>query len=452
MATKARPGKKSGDERRVASRGRREPNSARAWGNRLPNYDPTLLKFACGRGIGLYTLVLRQFANVAGYCQAWVDHVLVTEPTIKAAKGNTPEEQIIADEAAARALKAWPRVRNRIIAMQKLLYGRFYGFSRAEKVARFDEVVSEWIPDLYDVPQENWSFDDDGRAFLVSAADSQGVEVDPNKFIHSQWGSADTMYGEGALSSVYLALWKIQKLETMALQRTEDNESTVIVHVPKHISGPDRAELETSYSEEYRKVILVPSEGTKVETELPTMNLTTSGAAGRQEYEAIRFYERWIQTHLLGAPQTGDKSLGTGKLEETRKGVWDDKTPLARAALCEDLTQGWMQTYCDWNLADVPLHLRPRFDSDSTDIAEGLTGIQAQEARNVALDLAAKRVTATVALELFGALGIARPRAQAMVDSIIKEREGLNALPPGAPAPAPQPPAEPEPEEQQEAA
>lgn len=434
-ASQARGKAAPGDEQRVASRGKRDRFSARSWGGRLSNNDPTIEKFSNGRGIGLYTQILHQFANVAGYCQAWVDHILVTDRVIKPAKGKDAAEQEIADAAATRAQLAWASVGNRSIVLQKLLMGRFYGFARAEKVPVYIEVLGEWVPFFYDVPQESWRFDDDGREYLVTTDAPNGAEIDPSRFIHFQWGSADSKYGKGDLSYVYLSLWKIQKLETMALQRIEDSESTVIVHVPRGIVGDQRTALENAYAEEFRKTIFVPSEEGQVRTELPTQNIAAAGATARQEYEAIRFHERWVQTMLLGAPQTGDKALGTGKLEDTRKAIWDDKSPIGSAALDQCLTVGWLSTYCDWNMADLPRELRPRFESDSTDIAEGLAGLGALEARNIALDLSAKKITPTIAIELWGALGLPRARAQAMSDSILKERDTLDPAKPEASTP-----------------
>jgi hypothetical protein len=426
------------DERRVASRSKRDRYSSKAWGGRLPNNDPTLIKFAGGRGINLYTGILHQFANVAGYCQAWVDHILIQDRTFKPAKALTPEDQAIADFAAQRAQRAWGRVKNRAIVLQKLLMGRFYGFARAEMVARYDEVIGEWIPDLYDVEQEAWVFDDDGGEFLVTSGSMSGVEVDPSKFVHFQWGSADTKYGKGDLSYVYLSLWKIQKLETIALQRIEDNESTIVVHIPKGFDAPDRTDTENAFAEEYRRVIVVPTEESMVKTEQPTQAVTTSGVTGRPEYESIRFHERWVQTMLLGAPQTGDKMLGTGKVEETRKTIWDDKTPLGSSGLDQTITESWLARYCDWNMADVRADLRPRCESDSADIAEGLSGDKATEARNIALDLVANRIPMLVAVELWSALGIGRARAQAIGESIVKERDSLVAVEATDPAPVAQ--------------
>jgi hypothetical protein len=169
----------------------------------------------------------------------------------------------------------------------------------------------------------------------------------------------------------------------------------------------------------------VPTDEMTVRTELPTMNITTSGAAGRQEYQAIEFYERWIQTLLLGAPQTGNKSMGTGKLEDTRKEVWDDKTPFGSAALDACLTTGWGDAYCRMNLASLPPRLRPRFESDATNVTEGLSGIAAQRAMEAGLALSARQITPLFAEEIISAVGIARPRAKAMADSILKERDSL---------------------------
>jgi hypothetical protein len=411
----------------VASRGRRSPFST--WGGRLPNFDPTLLNYGSRYGIGLYTRLIQQFAFIGGYCAQWIDHVLAIDRVIKPADTGDPKTQKVADQAAVRARKAWARAKNRVIVLQKLLYGRFYGFARAERVWRFDRVVKEWIPDLYDVPQEAWMFDDAGNDFLVTDVAPRGTLVDSNRFLHFQWGSADSKYGAGDLSEVYLALWYIQKIQEFGLQAVEDYSHLIaIVHMPRWYDAPQRQKAIESVKEQYRYYVVVPSDETKLSVELPTMNVTSQGTAGRQEYEVIRFYERWIQIRLLGAPQTQDKaSSGNGKLEEMRQGIHDDKRPLGSSALDQCLTEGWLDPYCDVNMADLPMELRPRFESDSADVK--LTGPEAAMYLNICRALVAKAITATAAEEGFAALGISRSRAKAIADSIVSERDGLTVEP-----------------------
>lgn len=414
------------DEVRVASRKNREAMFSIQRG-RLANPDQTLQKHGHGR-ISLYGTILHVFPDVAGYCRAWVDHLLTNELAIKPAKAMNPADQPKADDAAERMKKAFAQVRNRLIVIQQLPLGRFFGFARAEKVARFDEIVKEWIPDLYDVDQEFWKFDVDGNDYLVTQSRPEGIPVDPYKFVHFQWGTSDTKYGHGDLSFIYSTLWKIQQLETILLRRIEDNESTVIVHVPRNFGKEDRDKTRSAFEEHYDRVISLPSDGTKAEIDTPEMSLISSGATGRPEEERIQAYERRVQIKILGAPQTGNKQLGTGKVEETRKAVWDDKTPLGLAAIDQCLNEGWRDTYCGWNMADLPVELWPRFESDASDITEGLTGIQVENARNIALDFSAKRITATVAIELWTSLGMPRARAQSMADSIGKERDDLETV------------------------
>lgn len=418
------------EESRVASRGKRDAFATLPAIARLPNPDPTLKKFSSADGIGLYNRVLHQFSFVAGYCAQWIEHVLVTDRVIKAASVDEPERQAIAEDAARRARRAWLRVRHPEISLPKALWMRFFGFARAEKVLRFDPVIQEWIEDLYDVPQDAWLFDDVGREFLKTTGKPFGFEVNPGKFIHFQWGSSDTKYGEGDLSKVYLALWKMQQIEEYGLQAVEDySKLIVIAHIPRGYDQDDRKKFIAGVAAQYRYYVTAATDEAKPSIELPGVNVTATGMAGRQEYEVLRFYERWIQILLLGAPQTQDKALGTGKLEETRKDIWEDKTPLGSSALDRFLTTGWLDPYCDRNLADVPLDLRPRFESDPGTIISGLAGSQARIYMDICIALAANQITTTAAEEGFAGLGIPRARAAAIAASIVKERSSLTAAP-----------------------
>ncbi|HXG58123.1 MAG TPA: DUF935 family protein [Thermoanaerobaculia bacterium] len=385
-----------------------------------------------------------------------MEHTLSNEITIKPAKAASADDQPRADDAAERMKKAWARVRNAAVVLQSLLMGEYYGFARAEMVARFDEVVKEWIPDLYDVDQEAWLFHDDGRSFVITTQNPQGIEVDDAKFVHFQSGSADTKYGYGRFAYLYTVVWKIQQLEDYALQAIEDfGRPLPIVHIPRGWDEPEKAAFEAALDKTLRNYLSAPTNDLKASVDMPTGSMSSSGAAGRQEFEAIGRYETWIQVLLLGAPQTGNKSLGTGKLEETRRAVWDDKTPLHLSALDNCLNGSWRDTYCRWNLADLPVELWPRFESDSTSVSDGLTGIQAQTATDVLVKLGAQQITATAAVELLSALGLPRARAVAMVESTVKERESLRTVvtAPSGSAPVDEPPpADGDPEEEEEAA
>ncbi|MFZ2489990.1 MAG: hypothetical protein WA208_00760, partial [Thermoanaerobaculia bacterium] len=418
MGTK-RNAAKPADEIRVASRGRRDRYSATRWGGRLTNPDPNLAKYSRD-GVGLVTRILYQFADVAGYCAMWGQSVLVTDRALKAAQGETPEEQAIADRALARTAAAWARVPDQLVVLLKILMGRYYGFSRAEMVLQFDEVVGEWVPHLYDVPAECWFFTADGREFLVTSDHPMGIEVDPSRFLHFQWGSLDTKWGEGDLPKAYLPLWKIQKLEGWLLQRIEDNESLVVVHIPRWIIGDPRKAIEDAYAGEFQRVLAVPSEEQQVRTELPTLGITTAGAAGRQEMDAMRLYERQLQIALLGAPMTGDKTLGTGKLEETRKKVWDDKTPLGSAMLDEALTRHWVRRYSETNLTDVPPRLWPRFASDARE--QSIDAGAAGTVIDLGERLAAGTITPAYAEDVLVALGMPRNRAKVMIAAQVGAR------------------------------
>jgi hypothetical protein len=430
-------------EDRVASSTKRD-RWAEEFNGWLRNGDPSLLKFAPHDGIGLFTRTIYQFADVAGWCQQFVDHVMVTDRAIKAAQTDDPAEQELATEAATLMTRAWERVRSRYVVAASLLWGRFYGFARAEKVLTYDDVTGEWIHQLYDVPQEFWRFSDDGRDFLVTAQDYKGREVDSSKFLHFQWGSADTKYGRADFGPLYLAIYKRQKLETLMLQRLEDNESTIVIHVPPAIYNNKTllAKTDRAFADEYRRVIRVPHpNGQKVEIDMPTLSVTSGGAAGRPEKEGIDMYTMWMQTYILGAPQTGTKSLGTGKLEDVRKEIWDDKTPIASALLDFTLTDGWGNAYCDVNLASLPKRLRPRFESDSVTVNEGITGVAASTAMLAGDKVVARNTTSTFAEEIISSVGIARARAKIMVDSLVKERGEL--VPVGSPVAAAPPPPDP---------
>lgn len=448
-ATRPFSSRSSEDGSRIASRGKRNPFEG--WAGRLPNPDPTILKFGGCRRIGIYSLILQEFSFVGGHCTQWIDHVLVTERQVKPATSDDPAKQEIADSAAKRAAAAWARVTNKSIVLPKLMMGRYYGFSRAEKVWTFDEVLKEWIQQVYDVPWESWNFDDAYQDFLITWGNPYGMPVDSKKFIHFQWGSADTKYGQGDFSEIYLTLWKIQKIEELAIQALEDwSKLIAIVHIPKDMSKPDREKAIAGVKEQYRFYFTVPTEEAEVKVDTPNGGVTANGMAGSQEFNGVEFYERWVQLRLLGAPQTGAKSgSGNGKLDEIRKEIWDDKTPSASAYLDQLLTEQWLYDYCDVNLADVPLDLRPRFESDSGEITSGLNGAQIVAYSALCADLAANRTTQTAAEEGFAGLGITRARAKAIAESIVKERATLVKV---DPKPAGTPPPNDPMQQQQEAA
>jgi hypothetical protein len=422
----------------MASKAKRD-SFASLWRNRLPNPDITLQKFGTYDGIGLYRRILHQFADVAGDCHTWVDHVLTTDRVIKAGKGLDVDEQTLADGAAERMRNAWGQVRNRAIVMHALLMGRFYGFSRAEKVWRFDEYCGEWLEDLYDVDQEAWNQAPDGRWFLVTTTDFQGVAVDESRFIHFIWGSAETGYGFGELSLAYLTLYKIQKLEERMLKSIEKySDPTTVIHVPRNYSDPERSAVKADAEKEYESYQMFPTDEAKASVDQPGITIASAGSAGRQELDTIRYYQSSVQTLILGAPMTGNKSLGTGKLEATRQDVWDDKTPLGSSALDQVLNDTWATDYCAVNLADLPVHLQPYFESDSAAVAQGLSGIAAQIAQSIAVSLSKNEITDIVAVELWTATGISPQRARAMADSTVNQRGSLNIpVPPSSPfAPA----------------
>jgi hypothetical protein len=416
---------------RIASRGKREPYLT-LWQGRLPQPDELLNRYSKGRDgmnrTGLLTRVMQQFPNIAGWCGEWCESVLEIERVIQAAKASTPEDQAIADAAALRMKNAWERMGTSYIALTNILMGRFYGFARCEIVPTFDTTLGEWIPWLYDVPQEAWLFGDDGRAFLVTMLNFVGLEVDPSRFLKFTWGSVDTDYGAGVLSKGYVPSWKIQALENLLMQAIEDNNAPcTAVGIPRSIQKQNEIDdIKAQARDSWGNVIFYPTDSTQLEIKREAA-VAASGQTGKAETSGIELYERWIQTLIFGAPQTGNRSLGTGKVEDVRQSVWSHGTTAASNMLDLCLTEQWGARYCDWNLSDVPPALRPSFKSTSINIAAGLSGPAAQNARDIALNLAREEITATVAVELWTALGISPARARAMADSTIAERKSLRA-------------------------
>jgi hypothetical protein len=446
----------SADEARIASKGKRDTFIRLL--PTLPNPDPTLLKFSPSRdGIYLYDKIIQQFAFVGGYMAQWIDRVLVTDRCIKPACVDDPSlteeqraaQQAIADRAAARASRAWKRVRNASIVLQKLLTARFFGFARAEKVWRLDPIVKEWIPELYDVPQRAWGFDDDGNDFLFTTTDYIGKKVDSSKFIHLQWGSADTKYGAGILSEIYLALWFIQQIQEFGLAAVEDYSKLIaIVHIPRSFEKKERTDAIAAAKDQYRYVVTSPTDAETMSIELPSQNVTANGTAGRQEYEVIRFYERWIQIRMLGAPQTQDKGgSGNGKLDEIRSDIWDDKTPYGSQAIDQVLTEQWLYDYMAMNLADVPVELWPRFESDP-EIDQALSAGQVTAVVDICTKLVAQQITAEVAIELIAGVGVPRQRAKSMVEGTMKQLANLKPVAPAPIAAPPMPPQDKQPTDQ----
>jgi hypothetical protein len=463
MATSKKSGsRKQSDETRVASKGKRDTFLRLA--PTLPNPDPTLQKFRATRdGIRLYDDIIQQFAFVGGYMAQWIDRVLVTDRCIKAAcvdetthpdltDAQRQELQKVADRAAARARRAWKRVKNASIVLQKLLTSRFYGFARAEKVWRFDPVVKEWIQDLFDVPQRAWGFDDEGNDFLFTTNAYRGEKVDPAKFVHMQWGSADTKYGAGILSEIYLALWFIQQIQEFGLSAVEDYSKLIaIVHIPRSFEKKERTDAIAAAKDQYRYVVTSPTDDEHMSIELPSAQVTANGTAGRQEYEVIRFYERWIQIRMLGAPQTQDKGgSGNGKLDEIRSDIWDDKTPHGSQMLDGVLTEQWIYDYMNMNQADVPVELWPFFESDP-EADQALTAGQASTIVDVCIKLAAQQIAREVAVEVVAGVGLPRQRAKAMIDATMKQIANLKPVAPVPTNTQPTPPSDPQDRQKQEA-
>lgn len=436
-ATAAAPAASSapGATGRIASKAKRDSFSS-LWRNRLPPPDPTLQKFQPYDRIGLYRRILHQFPDVAGYCNTWIDHVLTTDRVIKAGKGLDVDEQARADGAADRMRNAWGQVRNRAIVMHSGLMCRFIGFARAEKVWRFDEYCGEWIEDLYDVDQEAWDLTPEGQWCLITTTNQQGTPVDESRFIHFQWGTAETAWGFAELSLCYLTLYTIQLLEKRMLKSIEKySDPTTVIHVPRSFNPSERDAVKADAEKEYESYQMFPTDEAKASVDQPGITIASAGSAGRQELDTIRYYQSSVQTLILGAPMTGNKSLGTGKLETTRQDVWDDKTPLGSSALDQVFNDTWATDYCAVNLADLPVHLQPYFESDSATVTQGLSGIAAQIAQGVAISLSKNEITDVVAVELWTATGISPQRARAMADSTVSQRGSLS-IPVASPPPA----------------
>jgi hypothetical protein len=138
----------------------------------------------------------------------------------------------------------------------------------------------------------------------------------------------------------------------------------------------------------------------------------------------------WIYIRLLGTPQTMDQTTGSRGLESVRDDIADAKTPAASDALDECLTEGWANDVCAVNWPNEPSALWPLFKSDTSEIEQGLNGIQAQSAERVTLRLAARQITQVTGEELLSALGIPRARAARIIKSVVEERDDL-ALDPG---------------------
>lgn len=393
----------------------------------IENPDEVLSSFGTWDGIGFYDRMLRQFTTLYAACQQRIDRV----PERKIVAGDPSNEASLA--MARDAQRIWQLLPNRELIQRKLLHGMFYGFAAAEKVYGRDPGTGLLGPiKLYDQPSRNFKFDEEGNAdFLGRLSLTHGETVSPSQMMFFRWGSSWTPYGEGELKFVYVATWMIQTILDFGLQALEElGRPLPVYHVPSGMDPEERNELENAVSKNHKFYVMVPTSDQKVSVEFPGISVTAGGAAGRAEFEAVRYLDGWIQRAILGTQQTQDRSGGSRALEEVRTSIVDDKTRQASDTLDACLTEQWLNDFGSLNWPNQPREMWPVFATDAeAGQTQSLNGIQASTAANLLLRLTAKHITASAAEQLITALGVTKTQANEMVSSTIDAADELVVAP-----------------------
>lgn len=314
-------------------------------------------------GLAFYERMLRQFSTLYAACQQRIDRV----PERRIVAGDPSSETSTA--MARDAQRLWQLLPNREIIQRKLLMGMFMGFAPVEKVYGRDATTGLLGPiSLYDQPARNFKFDEEGNAYFLGRLSlAQGELVKPHQMMFFRWGSSWTPYGDGELKYVYVATWMIQTIMDFGLQALEELGRPIPMYrVPSTMGSDERGELEQSVASRHKYYVIVPSSGPEVTVEFPGLNVAAGGAAGRAEFEAIRYLDGWIQRAILGTQQTQDRAGGSRALEEVRTSIVDDKTRQASDTLDICLTSQWLSDFGALNWPDQPRELWPRFDSEPT--------------------------------------------------------------------------------------
>lgn len=407
---------------RVYGQSKRNPLSI--YNGQLLNPDLVVRQFGQHEGLGIYDRVLRTYSFLSGICDQRIDRANAIQRTIVP---GDPNSQISLD-MAQDARRVWDRVRGKETILKRLLRGMFTGIAPVEKVWGVDPVTGLAAPMfLYDCPPEAIKFGPNGEEFFLTQFNPLfGERIEPNRFMYFRWGSLFTDYGEGELRNIYPDLYDIQVVTENGIDALgEFSKPTMLVIYPSDYRKEDRNGLKQQCEDQFEKYFMLPAKVNEVTANLLGAEIMTSGGAGRAEFEFVRMKVGHIYIAILGTQQTQDKTSGSRGLEETRNEITDNKTPAASDALDECLTTGWLDDLSAANWANQPVELWPLFKSDTSDISQGITGVQAERALETLLRFSAKQITATAAEELLAALGLPRGRVNRMIASTKDEIEQL---------------------------
>jgi hypothetical protein len=412
------------------------------WNNRVENPDEVLKQLGSWEGLAFYARMLRQFPFLVGICMQWISQINAIDRAITAGDPENDTSLRMAEDAR----RLYARINGKEIINQHLLWGRFYGFSAVEKVWELDAQTGLLAPlKLYDIDPWNFRFGPNEEVYVLDAKNpTEGTLVtDPRRFMFFRWGSNFTGYGKGDLRYVYLPTWYIQQVLRFGLQAIE-RFGRPIPHVsyPGTFSKPEVDELEARLVAQFKNYLLTQGTDATVRVEFPAQNILANGAAGKSEVEFVRFMEGWCYIALNLTQQTQDKTSGSRALESVRQDISGDLTPPGSQALDTVWTRYWLDEIGEVNWPNQPRNLWPRFNSDTSEVANaGLNGAQATAVINIGTMLATNGITPGYAEEALAAIGIPRHKATAMVQSTVKDRESLTpAIPntvPAAPAPDP---------------
>jgi len=398
---------------------------------RLQNPEANLAKFGGPDGLVLYAKMQQQNAYLAGLVERRINNVMVIERQIVPGDPNNKTS-----EQMARDMRLWwDRLPQSDAFCHDLLAGFFSGIAPGELAWPADgarDPVSDLLApvSLNAIPPEAMIYGPEGEEYFRTDFAPMGIPTEPGRIVTFRWGSTWTPYGKGEGSKCYMPFWYIQTCLEFGIQAVEEFGRPVPVgYYPSTWNQAKIDDFEASLAADFEIYISVPWDEPKSEVKLLSENIATQGGAGRAEFAFIAAMERWLETYLIGTPQSSGAS-GARAGVEALQGITDNKTPAMSDTLDETLTLGVADQISLRNWPRQPRALWPRFQSDTTQISDDrLNGVQAEMADKQIMRLIARQTPLDVALEIIAGVGIPRSKAELMVKAALRDRDSLNLDP-----------------------
>jgi hypothetical protein len=356
------------------SAGRANPYSTRL-GGALYNPDPVLMQNGAVNE-AFYDGIMLRHPIVAGLEDQKIDRAN-RERIIVAGDPSDARSIAIAEEAR----RHFRKVNDKPVTFGRFLRNvDFIGFGGVEKVFTRDTRTGFVYPyRLIDRKCENIKFRDDGTALWCPRGYAySGEPIPKRKMIFGRSGSTNTQYGDGVGRYVYPATVLIEKAFELMLDSVEEFGRPIpVVYMPRAtdaLTKPEREKIRAYARSVHSRFIELPTNEMVARIDVGNAAMVSAGQIGRPEIAIIEMLVTWIYVRMIRVAQTLNKTGGSRALEDTRYDITDDASrPLcilldsflnAQSSDGADYT-GWMADFCDFNFADEPEEILPRFETPS---------------------------------------------------------------------------------------